>query len=138
MLFTFSITAPANTAKASATKQTLKLKAGIITRWSILIPDGHAALAHLIILDGETQIIPWGDGQDICGNAETLEWEDDYELPSEPAELEARAWNDSTRFSHTFYIRVWIRRRAEILAIQALNRVATGVLRLLRRLGVRV
>jgi len=137
MLFTFSITAPANTSKAAAAKQTLKLKAGIITKWSILIPDGHAALAHLVILDGETQIIPWGDGQDICGNAETLEWEDDYELPSEPAELEARAWNDDDTYDHTFYIRVWIRRPVEILAIKAINRVMYGILALLRRLGVR-
>jgi len=136
-LFTFDVTSPANTAKEAAVKEALKLKAGIITRWSILIPDGHECLAHLAIKHGETQIIPWGDDQDLHGNAETLSWEDDYELPSEPAELTAVAWNLDDTYPHTFYLRVWISGKMEVLAMEALNRLVSGLLRLLGRLGIR-
>jgi len=110
MLFTFSIKAPANTAKENAVKQTLKLHSGVITKISVLIPSGHAALAHLALYDGETQIMPWGEDQWIEGDRETITWEPDYELPSEPAKLEARAWNEDDTYEHTFYIRVWVKK----------------------------
>jgi len=109
MLFTFSITAPANTPKTSPVKKTLKLRKGVITKISVLIPPGHAALGHLAILHGETQIMPWGEDQYLEGDGETITWEPDYELPSEPAVLEARAWNEDTAYEHTFYIRMWVK-----------------------------
>jgi len=108
MLFTFSIEAPKNTPKENPVKKTLKLHAGVITKISILIPVGHAALARLAIYDGETQIIPWGEDQWIEGDGETITWEPDYVLSSEPARLEARAWNKDEEYAHTFYIRVWV------------------------------
>jgi len=107
-LFTFSITAPANTPKTSPAKLTMKLRAGVITKISVLIPPGHAALAHLAIVHGETQIMPWGEDQFIEGDDESIPWEPDYELTSEPAALQARAWNEDDAYPHTFYIRIWI------------------------------
>jgi len=108
MLFTFSITAPANTPKTAPATKELRLKEGVITKISVLIPPGHAALAHLAIYDGETQIMPWGEDQWLEGDDETVPWEPDYELPSEPARLEARAWNEDDTYPHTFYIRIWV------------------------------
>lgn len=108
MLYTFSITAPANTPKTAPVKKTMKLRAGYVVKISVLIPPGHNALAHLAIFDGETQIMPWGEEQWIEGDSETLTWEPDYALTSEPAQLEARAWNEDVSYAHTFYIRVWV------------------------------
>jgi len=111
VLFTFSIEAPANTPKNNPVTKTLKLHAGVITKISILIPVGHAALARLAIYDGETQIMPWGEDQWMEGDGETITWGPDYVIPSEPAKLEARAWNEDDTYSHTFYIRVWVEAR---------------------------
>ena len=108
MLFTFSITAETTDTKGKPATKPLKLRAGYVTKISVLIPHGHAALAHLAIFHGETQIIPWGEDQWLEGDGETIPWEPDYELPSEPARLEARAWNEDTANPHTFYIRVWV------------------------------
>jgi hypothetical protein len=108
MLFTASVKAPANTPKESPVVKPVRLKEGILTKVSILIPSGHAALAHLAIKDGETQIIPWGDDEWIEGDNETLEWEPNYRLPSEPAELSLVAWNEDQLYDHTFYVRFWI------------------------------
>jgi len=108
MLFTFRVTSPANTPEASPAKTSLKLRSGVITKISVLIPPGHVALAHMAIFHGETQIMPWGDGQWLEGENETVEWAPDYPLTSEPAELEARAWNEDEAYAHTFYVRVWV------------------------------
>jgi len=108
MLFTFKVTAPANTPQASPAKTSLKLRSGVITKISVLIPPGHVALAHMAIFHGETQIMPWGDGQWLEGEGETVEWTPDYELTSEPAELEGRAWNEDDMYPHSFYVRVWV------------------------------
>jgi len=133
MFFTYSITIPANTAKTNPTKKTLKLRKGVITKISILIPDGHAAVAHLSIYHGETQIMPWGSDQWIEGNDETVTWEPDYELPSEPAILEARGWNESTRYSHTFYIRIWIKPRPIGPRWDLLEKGAEAITRFVKR-----
>ena len=108
MLFTFSITAETTDTKTKPATKTLKLRAGYVTKISVLIPSGHHALAHLAIFHGETQIIPWGEDQWLEGDGETIPWEPDYELPSDPARLEARAWNEDPANPHTFYIRVWV------------------------------
>jgi hypothetical protein len=108
VLFTFNITAPANTPKKFPVKQALKLKAGVVTRISVKIPSGHARLAHLAIYDGETMIMPWGGDQYIEGDDEEIVWEPDYLLPSEPALLEARVWNEDDTYEHEFPIRIWV------------------------------
>jgi len=134
MLFTFRVTAPPETAKTEPVKKPLKLRKGIITKISVLIPPGHAALAHLAIFDGETQIMPWGDDQWIEGADETITWEPDYELPSEPAILEARAWNESTKYSHTFYIRIWIKPTKVTPRWELIERGAQAITRLTKRI----
>jgi hypothetical protein len=108
MLFTFTVSAPANTPETAPVKETLRLKSGMITKISVKIPSGHAGLAHLGIFDGETMIMPWGEDQWIQGDDEEIVWEPDYILPSEPAVLEARAWNEDDTYTHEFPIRVWV------------------------------
>jgi hypothetical protein len=105
----------------------------VVVRISVLIPPGHCGLAHLAIYDGETQIMPWGDDQWIEGNGEVVTWEPDYPLPSEPAELEARAWNEDEEYQHTFYIRIWVESEPVKLSTALLNRTYTLLESFLRR-----
>ena len=133
MLFTFSIKAETTDTKAKPATKTLKLKAGYITKISVLIPAGHAALAHLAIYDGETQIMPWGEDQWLEGNDETIPWEPDYELASEPARLEARAWNEDDENPHTFYIRVWVDPEPARLPVKLLVKILNLAEKFLRR-----
>jgi len=134
MLFTFSITAPANTPKDSPVTQTLKLRAGVITKIAVQIPAGHAALAHLAIKHGETTIIPWGDDQWLEGDDFDPKWDEDILLPSEPAELTAVAWNEDDTYPHTFYIWIWIEREPLRLPVKLIS----DVLRLIQKLAWRV
>jgi len=124
MLFTFSITAPANTDKTNPVKQRLELYPGYITKISVLIPRNHQCLAHLAIYYGETQIMPWGEDQYIEGDGETITWDPDFLLPSKPAVLEARAWNEDEYYDHTFYMRFWIKPRKVMPDWNLLERAA--------------
>jgi len=133
MLFTFSIEAAPKTPKERPATKTLKLHAGVITKISILIPVGHAALAHLAIYDGETQIMPWGEDQYIEGDGETIVWEPDYVLASEPARLEARAWNEDDTYPHTFYIRIWVEAKPVKPRWDVIERGAEYISRFVRR-----
>jgi len=134
ILFTFSITVPANTAKTNPVKKTIKLRAGTITKISVLIPTGHCALAHLAIYHGETQIMPWGEDQYIEGDGETIDWTPDYQLPSEPATLEVRAWNEDDTYQHTFYLRIWIKKVKAQPNWPLIEEAATTIKRLVKRL----
>ncbi len=123
MLFTFRVTAETTHTKTEPATKELKLRAGYVTKVSVLIPAGHAALAHLALFHGETQIIPWGADQWLEGNDETILWEPDYELPSEPARLEARAWSEDDTYAHTFYIRIWVDPNPARLPVKLLVRI---------------
>jgi len=126
VLFTFKVTAPANTPQTSPVKLDMKLKSGILSRIRVVIPSGHRSLAHLSILFGETQIIPWGDQEFIEGDDEVLEDEPNMALPGDPVSLEARAWNEDDTYPHSFLVRAWIRRPIEAvpadLTIEVLTR----------------
>jgi len=134
MLFTFDVTAPVGSTKTSPASLEMKLKAGVVSKISVLIPDGHMALAHLAIKYGETQIMPWGDNQNLHGNDESVTWEEGFELPSEPASLTAQAWNDDEENPHTFYLRVWVTPKPEVLPIELITRVLKLIEKFLSRI----
>jgi hypothetical protein len=104
MLYTIDITIPANTPKESPIEEKVLIKSGVIRKISILIPSGHFCLAHLVIKDGETQIVPH-EG-DIHGDGETLEFEDWIQIEEPERIITFCGWNEDTTFSHTFYVRI--------------------------------
>jgi len=132
MLFTTWITAPAETPKTKPERKDVKLKPGILKLVEIYVPAGHAYRAHLGILDGETQIIPWGDDQFIEGDGETFEYDPDRELPSEPAVLTLSAWNEGL-YPHTFYLKFWVQPKAmKVLDVELVNAVLRRLDRFLK------
>jgi len=134
MLFTFVVTAPANTPWNQPAKQEMKLRAGIITKISVLIPAGHQGLAHLAIKSGETQIIPEGAGEWIEGDDESPEWLEEIELPSEPASLNASAWNEDDTYPHSFYIRIWVTEEKAAASPGIQEKAAQAMIKLVKRI----
>jgi len=104
VLYCVDITAPANTPQSSPVTQDVTIKAGVIRKIIVLIPYGHKALAHLVIKDGATQVFP-REG-DIHGDGETLTIDTWIEIPEPERTLTLVAWNEDTKYSHTFYVRI--------------------------------
>lgn len=124
MLFEASITIPADTASTSPTTEILKIAHGIITKFMVRPRPGHAALAHLVILHHEHQIVPSTEGMDIHGDTSPIDWEEYYESYQPPYELKLKGWNDDDSFPHTFDVFVAILPRKAIIAYQIADALA--------------
>lgn len=105
MLYVFKIDVPANTTQASPYVVTKQLIAGEIVRVVFQIPAGHQGLAHLQVLDRETQIYPVNNQGDIAGDDIEVSFTDKYQLDN-PAKVKFVAWNTDTLHQHSFF--VWI------------------------------
>jgi len=134
MLFTASITAPAETPRLNAVKKDVKLRAGTLKLVRVFVPPGSAYRSHLGILDGETQIIPWGDDQWIEGDGEVFEYDPERELPTDPTTLTLSAWNEGL-YPHAFYVKFWVQRKTmKILDVELVNAVLRRLDRFLKRI----
>jgi len=103
MLYTIVLNVPANTPVTSPVKQDIVLETGVLSKVSVLIPSGHAGLAHLVILYGETQVIP-REG-DISGDDETLTFTECFEIAAPSETLTLVGWNEDDTYDHEFIVR---------------------------------
>jgi len=55
---------------------------------------------------GETQLFPEKRDTWLTGDNETIEWQEYFKLPDNPTRLRLEGYNESTRYSHTFIIRL--------------------------------
>jgi len=101
---TAEITVDPNTSSETPKTLTIEVPIGVLTRLHIYIPDGHHALAGLQIWYGIRQLFPYETGKWIRGNATNVIYEEYYELPSDPTIFTLKAYNEDTKYSHTFYL----------------------------------
>ena len=106
MLFTFSITTPANTLASAKQQTSLALAAGIISHVWVQFPPGPAALLHLQIADELHQVIPANPDNDLASDDETIEWDDEIDLTEPPYELQAHTWNLDDTYLHLVIIHI--------------------------------
>lgn len=123
MLFEASITISANTTRADATTEVMKIAHGIITKIMVRPRPGHAALAHLVLLHHEHQIAPSTEGMDFSGDTFPIDWEEYYESYQPPYELKLKGWNDDDTYSHTFDVFIAVLPRKAILAFQVVDAI---------------
>lgn len=117
MFFELDITIPASTTEIAPKEVTFQIARGVISKFIINIPSGHAALAHLVILHRGSPIAPSIGSSDIHGDTFPKEWEDYYEVYQPPYELKLRGWNDDDTFPHTFGVNIIILPRKAIIAL---------------------
>jgi hypothetical protein len=71
----FDVTVTAGTAKASAVESDVSFDQGEVVAIEITIPDGHAGLTGIALLQAHSQIIPNTSGSFIIGNDRTISWD---------------------------------------------------------------
>lgn len=123
MLFEASITIPASTLSAAPTVVTFKIAHGIIAKFMVRPRPGHAALAHLVILHHEHQIVPSTEGMNLSGDAHSIDWEEYYESYHPPYELKLKGWNDDDTYPHTFDVFVSVLPRKAIIALAIVDAI---------------
>ncbi len=123
MLFETSITIAKNTTREIPKDVRMVIAKGIITEFSILIPPGHAALAHLTINHAAHQIAPSTENMDIHGDGMLLDWKEYYEFYQPPFELKLLGWNTDDTYPHTFVVYCVVLPRRAIIALAIVDAI---------------
>ena len=110
---------PANTAKADALEEDVKLTEGTVVQVWMLHPEGCHGLAYAAIFEGGHQRWPHNPEDAYHGNDVPLVLEDDYELKA-PALLKLKTWNLDDTYAHKVYIRITVLRGKIDVPTQAL------------------
>jgi len=96
-----TVTAPKNTARASAVEQEIKLTSGILRRVMVVFPAGCAGLAHVQVFYNEDQFLPRGLGESLTGDNRIIERELNIRLNEAPYRMTLKVWNLDDRYPHT-------------------------------------
>jgi len=126
MLFEKGITIPKNTTRANPVDVRIPIAKGIITEFKILIPPGHASLAHLTINRRSHQIAPSTENMDIHGDGMLLDWQEYYEIFQPEYELTLLGWNDDDTYPHTFTVYVVVLPRRAIIALAIVDAIKSA------------
>lgn len=101
MLYTTSLTIPANTSQAAFVSDDILLVPGTITRVFVHFPPGCCGLAHVVIMDKSFQLWPTSPGESLHGDTYPIEWAEDYLIRENPYQLTVRGWNLDNLYDHT-------------------------------------
>lgn len=105
MLFTYTLTIPANTAESAQTEERAKLTHGVITRVEVEFPAGCAGLVYVHIDRALHQVWPTNPEGTIRSDGRAIVWADYLELFDEPFELEIEGWNLDDAYQHEILFR---------------------------------
>jgi len=117
MIYSFSITTPANTPAANRQKTELKLTTGVIHQIDFVFPPGCAGLAFISVNDGLHQVWPTNPSQKFHTDGETISFEEFYKLIREPFILDAFTYNLDDTYDHEIIVRVGILKESEIQGV---------------------
>jgi len=98
------ITTPKSTPESSAVETEYEMVPGVIHKVVVYFPSGSAGTLHVQIFDGLHQVWPSFTGEAFRGDNTYIEFMERYDLPTEPATLTVKTWNDSTTYDHVVHV----------------------------------
>lgn len=104
MAYAKSLTIPANTAEADAVSADLPIAACIVKKVDIIIPTGHAGLAHLWVDYQARQLWPYNTGENFEGNGTVISFFPNLKFKDKVSTLKLVGYNEDDTFPHTFYV----------------------------------
>jgi len=105
-LYPFTVTTPASTAIGAPQSTPLPLEDARLVQVTIIVPDGHAGLTGIRLLQASQQIIPWSNLDYIIANNRIVTIPVDGEITG--TGLVAVTYNSDV-FIHNHYLEVLIR-----------------------------
>lgn len=106
MIYVEHLKIPANTPSTLPLTAVIPIIAGTITRIDIQFPPGVNALAHVKLLWGLYQLFPSNEQGDFSTGAETITWNENIDVTTEPLQLTMVGWNEDDTYDHTITVRV--------------------------------
>lgn len=120
MLFSFTVSTPANTLQAAPQRTVLPLDLGTIVQVEIGFPPGPQGLLHAVILRGQNQVWPTNPQGDFAWDEQVFSWPEDYPLDAEPLELTLVTWNLDDTYAHSVLVQLDLQRPEEPAAVTGL------------------
>ena len=125
--YQWNITTSTNTEKTT----TVTIKGHAVTRVAIRFPPGPEGLLWVQVYYGIKQLWPHNSGEWFRGDDELIDWEEYWELPESPCNLQIKTMNMDDTYSHEVLIRITTMTRAQMLAdriAQAIKSAIAGLL----------
>ena len=105
-LYIVDVTVPADTFQTSPIEKTVKIEEEVIVKVMVHFPAGCHGYVYTACYYGEEQIFPRPYGSYLHGDAETITWEEYYELPESPCILTIKARSPGTNYPHKITWRI--------------------------------
>ena len=132
MLYTHTLTVPANTTENDPAEEVVKLTHGVITMVEVEFPPGCAGLVQSFIRRSLHQVWPSNQEGYFRSDGRAIRWNDYYEMFSEPMELTVGAWSGDDFYSHDVLFRFELTSREIAERGKVVGSVASTVRQLLR------
>jgi len=136
LLYTKSLTVPANTPSTSPKEDTIVIKHPVVTRLGVLFPAGCHALVRVAIFYGKLQIWPHKEGEWLQGDDVVIWDEPFFELPEKETTLRLVGWNEDDGYAHTPIFYIVAHERAIALWMATLSRLVSLFEKFLRVVGL--
>jgi len=105
MLFTHTLTVPANTVQKEPLEEDVGLTHGVITLVEVEFPPGCAGLVRAYVRRSLHQVWPTNPEGRFRTDGRAIRWSDYYEVFDEPFALVVGAWSEDDSYSHDIIFR---------------------------------
>jgi len=105
MLYTKTLTVPANTPSDAPVETTIVVKHPVVTKLGVHFPSGCVGMVKVAVFYGKLQIWPSKEGEWVSGDDVTIWDEPFFELPERETTLTLKGYSPGTSYDHdvTFY-----------------------------------
>jgi hypothetical protein len=106
MIYSPSVTVPANTPQKSPVIKRVPITEGLLYHLEVYFPPGSCGLVGVQIFDGAHQCYPSNEGEFFFGDNSLLALDDLYAKENPPDEFQIVAWSTDDTYSHVIGVRL--------------------------------
>ena len=138
MLFSKTITVPADTAASAKVTEKIKISRGVIHQVGVLFPDGCNGMVKVTLHDGGHQFSPSTEGMDYIGSGQLVLGQEHYKPEAGTNQIAVKAWSPDTTYNHEITVYLWILPENILLPTLIFLDIRNALILLLRKIGVKV
>ena len=135
MFYDFAFTVTKGKTKAAPEEQVLKLSHGVIHTVRLDFPPGPRGEVNIALFHEEHQLYPANPDGAFNADNTYINYDDYFELTTEPFGLKARGWAPTADYDHTIHIEIGLLESKIALAVL---HMAVGLEKFLKLVGIKV
>lgn len=135
MFYDFAFTITKGTTKAAPEEAELHLTHGVIHTVRFDFPPGPRGEVDVVLYHEEHQLYPTNPDGSFNADNTYINYDDFFELTTEPYSLKARGWAPDADYDHTVHIEIGV---MESKLAMAMIKLATGMEKFLKMVGIKV